>query len=136
MHCRLTSGLSQALKPLRDIFPPHASQRIANLPERDIILHALNKQRHQVVRATRRVLQFHEQLGRPSFVSRLAKRLQLLPLSQLNGCVHLQTFQRESFVHGELIDTYDDLLLFLDGLLGGIGGVLNFVLHESTLDGL
>jgi len=45
------------LKPFRHVLPPHTSQRIADLAERDVILHALNEQRHQIVRAFGRVYQ-------------------------------------------------------------------------------
>ena len=37
------------LKPLRHVLTPHTSQRIADLTERDVILHTLNEQRHQII---------------------------------------------------------------------------------------
>ena len=38
------------LKPLRHVLAPDSSQRITNLVERDIVLHALDKQRHEATR--------------------------------------------------------------------------------------
>lgn len=48
------------LKPLRHIFTPHASQRVANLAEGDVILHALNEERHQVIAPARGRFQLAE----------------------------------------------------------------------------
>lgn len=41
------------LKPLRYVLAPHASQRIANLTQRDVVLHTFNEERHQVLGAFR-----------------------------------------------------------------------------------
>jgi hypothetical protein len=55
-------GEGVVLKPFRHVLAPHASQRIADLAERDVILHTLDEQRHQIVGAFGRVHQFAEQL--------------------------------------------------------------------------
>ena len=44
-------------KLLRVILAEHAPQRVAYLAQRDLVLHALDDQRHQVIRATRSFFQ-------------------------------------------------------------------------------
>lgn len=51
--CCKSDYLIDILKSLRHILTPYASQRIADLTERDVILHALDEQRHQVLGSLR-----------------------------------------------------------------------------------
>lgn len=41
----------KVLKSLRHIFSPHPAQAIANLAERDVVFHALDEERHQILRS-------------------------------------------------------------------------------------
>lgn len=44
-------GRLEGLKPLRHVLAPHASERIANLAQGDVVLDTLNTERHQILAA-------------------------------------------------------------------------------------
>ena len=107
-HCNLSLFYNHAG---RLVLAPHAAQNAADLAQGDVVLHAGDEQRHQVVAAMGRAFQLGQQLAGADGIPPGAQGCQTLRAAPAS--IAGSTFRRSSSMllfHLEGVDAHHDLL--------------------------